>query len=48
MAAADGEILVSDALHEALAEADLADRGRHELRGVPGPVTQAWTGFVRP
>jgi class 3 adenylate cyclase len=37
-AAAVGEILVSDALREALAEADLSltDRGRHELRGVPG------------
>jgi len=37
-AAGEGEILVSDALREALAASDLslADRGRHELRGVPG------------
>ncbi len=37
-AAGDGEILVSAAMRDALAETDLAvvDRGRHELRGVPG------------
>jgi class 3 adenylate cyclase len=37
-AAGQGEILVSDAMRDALAEVDFAlvDRGRHELRGVPG------------
>jgi class 3 adenylate cyclase len=37
-AAGEGEILVSAAMRDALAQADLAlvDRGRHELRGVPG------------
>jgi class 3 adenylate cyclase len=37
-AAGEGEILVSDALREALEASDfsLSDRGRHELRGVPG------------
>ena len=37
-AAGDGEILVSAAMRDALAETDLTvvDRGRHELRGVPG------------
>ena len=37
-AAGEGEILVSAAMRDALDEADLTivDRGRHELRGVPG------------
>jgi class 3 adenylate cyclase len=37
-AAGDGEILVSAAMRDALAQVHLAlvDRGRHELRGVPG------------
>lgn len=37
-AAADGEILISDAVREAVlgVDARLADRGRHELKGVPG------------
>jgi class 3 adenylate cyclase len=37
-AAGEGEILVSAAMRDALTQADLAlvDRGRHELRGVPG------------
>jgi class 3 adenylate cyclase len=36
--AGDGEILVSDAFRAAIAGAnvELADRGRHELKGVPG------------
>jgi class 3 adenylate cyclase len=36
--AGDGEVYVSDALREAVVEFDvvLADRGLHELKGVPG------------
>ncbi len=36
--AADGEILVSEALREALEGPEVAvrDRGRHHLKGVPG------------
>jgi class 3 adenylate cyclase len=38
VSAADGEILISDALREALPGKDLGlcDRGLHELKGVPG------------
>jgi class 3 adenylate cyclase len=37
-AARDGEILISDAVRKAASSVDaqLADRGRHELKGVPG------------
>jgi len=37
-AADDGEMFVSDAVREALADGDvqLRDRGRHALKGVPG------------
>ena len=37
-AAGDGEVVVSDAARQAIAadEVDLQDRGRHELKGVPG------------
>jgi class 3 adenylate cyclase len=37
-AAADGEVVVSDAVQEAIGadKVDLQDHGRHELRGVPG------------
>lgn len=37
-AAGAGEILVSDAMREALANAEVAllDRGSHALKGVPG------------
>ena len=33
-----GEVLISEAMREAIQEPDiqLRDRGRHELRGVPG------------
>ncbi len=35
-AAGDGEILVTDAVQTAAVDAQLADRGRHHLKGVPG------------
>jgi len=37
-AAGDGEVLVSDAMRDAIAaqEVSVVDRGRHELKGVPG------------
>jgi class 3 adenylate cyclase len=37
-AAGDGEILVTDAVREAVPSAKdhLVDQGRHELKGVPG------------
>jgi len=37
-AAGDGEILVTDAVREAVPDVDgrLADHGRHQLKGVPG------------
>ena len=43
-AAGDGEILISDAVLEAApdVDAELGDRGRHELKGVPGE----WHLFV--
>ena len=43
-AASDGEILISDAVREvgSAVDAQLGDRGRHELKGVPGE----WQLFV--
>jgi class 3 adenylate cyclase len=37
-AAGSGEILISDAVRNALASSELvtADRGEHQLKGVPG------------
>lgn len=43
-AAGDGEVLVSDAMRDAIRapEVDLHDRGRHELKGVPGEWQLYW------